>query len=343
MMTDQTSILAINVTRIGDTLLTTPSLRAIAAANPRAALTFLGHPNRAEVIRNLPYVAQVGAITKSRAPLLGRFGGKRYDQAFVFGFDEALVAYALRVAKRVVAFRQKDESLNRRLYRVAEAIDPMPLHAVDYLLTLPQAVDIMPSGQRLDYCVSPDEASWARAQLERTLPRPCQALIGLQVASFPTRAYRDWPIEHFIALTERLLGAMPKAHFLIFGGSEEKERTAQLARQLGPAATLHAGQLTLRQTAALMNELDLYVGVDTGPTHIMGALHRPMIALYHGHAPSRRLRPLAHPCAYIIDHPVPESEATPQTRMAEISVDRVWQVVEQAFSEHPPKTRPEQI
>jgi heptosyltransferase-3 len=338
-MTNASSILVINVTRIGDTLLTTPSLRAIAEANPGAALTFLGHPNRAEVIRHLPYVSDVGHITKTWAPLRGRFGGKRYAQAFVFGFDEALLAYALRVAKRVVAFRQKDDSLNKRLYRIAEAVDPMPMHAVDYLLTLTGAVHINPSGHQLDYVVTADESRWAQAQLTQVLRRPCHGLIGLQVASFPTRAYRDWPIEHFIALTERILKAMPDAHFLIFGGNEEKLRTERLARHLGLAATLYAGQLTLRQTAALMNELDLYIGVDTGPTHIMGALHRPMIALYHGHAPSRRLRPLDHPCAYIIDHPVPESEATPQTPMADITVDCIWHAVEQAFAEHPPKIR----
>jgi hypothetical protein len=47
-----------------------------------------------------------------------------------------------------------------------------------------------------------------------------------------------------------------------------------------------------------MNQLDLYVGVDTGPTHIMGALHRPMVALYHGYSPSRLLAPLEHPSLY---------------------------------------------
>jgi len=337
-MTGVANILVINVTRIGDTLLTTPCLRAIAAAHPGAHLTFLGHPKRAEVVRHLPYVSKVGALTKTWAPFLGRLGGKRYDLALVFGFDAPLVAYALRVANRVVAFRQMDDALNRRLHRTADAVDPMTLHAVDYLLTLPEAAGIVPRGQQLDYTVTPDETCWAQAQLAKTLPLPCQALIGLQVASFPTRAYRDWPLEHFIALTDRIRAALPHAHFLIFGGSEEKVRTEQLAAHLGAAATLYAGQLTLRQTGALMNELDLYIGVDTGPTHIMGALHRPLVALYHGHAPSRRLRPLDHPCAYIVDHPTPENEATPETPMAEISVERVWKAVEQALTERPPST-----
>jgi heptosyltransferase-3 len=334
-----TRILAINVTRIGDTLLTTPALHAIAAANPGAELTFLGHPKRVEVMAHLPYLKNVGAITKTRAPFLGYLNRERYDLAFVFGFDEPLVAYALRVAQRVVAFRQMNDALNQRLYRIAEACDPMPMHAVDYLLTLPQAAGFGASGRALDYVVTPEEARWAQAELARALPSTCQALIGLQVASFPTRAYRDWPLEHFMALSARLRAAWPHAHFLIFGGSEEKLRTDQLARHLGAAATLYAGKLSLRQTGALMNELDLYIGVDTGPTHLMGALHRPLVALYHSFTPSRRLRPLDHPCAYIIDHPLPESEATPETKMADISVDQVWKVVEQALAEHPPRQR----
>ena len=177
-MAEANAILVINVTRIGDTLLTTPCLRAIAAAYPGAKLSFLGHPKRAEVIRHLPYVARVGGITKTLAPLRGRIGGRRYTLAFVFGFDEALVAYALRVAERVVAFRQKDESLNQRLSHIAEAVDPMPMHAVDYLLTLPAMLGIAPAGRQLDYTVTADEARWAGEQLAALTGR-CPAVIGL--------------------------------------------------------------------------------------------------------------------------------------------------------------------
>lgn len=338
--TATTSTLVINVTRIGDTLLTTPSLRAIAATGGK--LTFLGHPKRAEVIQHLPYVTHVGEITKKSAPWRGRFAalcGKPYDLAFVYGFDEALVAYALRVAKRVLAFRQKSESLNRRLYRVVDIATPMSVHAVDLLLDLPAAAGIPAQGRHLDYHVTPDETAWARATLAQTPATNHRPLIGLQVASFPTKAYRDWPLPNFMALADRIRAHYPQAHFLIFGGSEEQERTRSLANTLGNAATCYAGRLTLRQTAALMNEIDLYVGVDTGPTHIMGALHRPMVALYHGYSPSRLLAPLDHPSAYIVDHPLADRGATPQTPMADITVDAVWQAVERALAEHPPRAR----
>ena len=199
---------------------------------------------------------------------------------------------------------------------------------------------ISPAGLNLAYCVTDVETTWARAELNRSFPDTASPLIGLQVASFPTKAYRDWPLDNFIALTERVRAVWPQTHFLIFGGGEEKERTRTLAELLGAAATRYAGRLTLRQTAALMNELDLYVGVDTGPTHIMGALHRPMVALYHGYSPSRVLAPLDHPCVYIVDHPLADLGATPETPMSDITVERVWQAVARALAEHPPAARP---
>ncbi len=322
-------ILVIHVTRIGDTLLTTPVPRALAAAWPEAEITFVGHPKRVEVMEHLPFIHRVHGMTKKSAPFRGRFPGRPYDLALVFGFDHALVAYALRVAKKVVAFRQEDEALNRRLYRIA-GDGPRPRHAVPYLLEMLKPLDIPPAGLHLSYRVSGDEAAWAARTLGKTLS--ARPLIGLQVASFPTKGFRDWPLEHFAALCERILGAHPGAHFLIFGGPLEKARTEELHRRFAARSTLFAGRLTLRQTAALMARLDLYVGVDTGPTHIMGALHRPLVALYHATSPSTALGPLDHPCFFPVDHPRAGQNPTTDTPMAEIGVDAVWERVREALA-----------
>jgi heptosyltransferase-3 len=335
--------LVINVSRIGDTLLATPAIRALAAARPGCIIDCLGHPNRADVLRHLPFVRQVGEITKKSAPFRGWLGGKTYDTALVYGFDEALVAYALRVAKRVVAFRQADDKLNARLFRVVEVPAFQSEHAVQQLLRLPEALGIAPAGLRLAYATTPQETAWARQTLEKDLPRNttpgATPLIGLQIASFPTKGYRDWPLTHFIALCDRIKSHWPNTHFLIFGGTEEHERTAALKMHLGPAATLYAGRLSLRETVSLMSLTDLYIGVDTGPTHLMSTLDIPLVGLYHGFSPSRLIGPLAHPCAYLIDHPLAAPGCTTEAPMSDITVDSVWQAVAQALTEHPPRLR----
>jgi heptosyltransferase-3 len=329
------SVLVINVSRIGDTLLVTPALRALARAFPEAELTCLAHPRRAEILEHLPFVVHLGRIDKRAAALRGRLPGRRYDLALVYGFDRALVEYALRVAARVVAFRQGDAALDARLAPAVAAPAPFSRHAVHMRLALLEPLGIAPAGLRLAFRLTDAERAWAASELGPKLAA-ARPLVGLQVASFPTKGFRDWPVEHFAEFAVRLRARRPQAHFLVFGGAGERARTGWLARRLEGAATSFAGRLSLRQTAALMSHTQLYVGVDTGPTHIMGCFDIPMVALYHCHSPSALLGPLEHPCFYPVDHPHPHPcpETTP---MAAIGVDAVLAAAERALAEHPPR------
>lgn len=328
------NILVINVTRIGDTLLTTPVLRALKKAWPMAEITFSGHKKRIEVLQHLSFIRHLRSINKRIAPFLGHFSGKRYDLALVYGNDAALVKYALRMANKVIAFRQPNETLNQRLFAVAREDGFQPSHAVTLNLCLVRPLGLEPDGFHISYVVTPEEDAWAKGTLAREKVEG-SPLIGMQIASFPTKGHRDWPIEHFIELTQRILEHHPKAHFLIFGGSLETERTQKLHASLPGHATLFAGRLTLRQTGALMNQVDLYIGVDTGPTHIMSSRAKPMVTLYHPTAPSSALGPMHHPCCFALDHPLaeggkpwPDNGSNFDTPMSEISVKTVLGKVE---------------
>lgn len=314
-------------------------MRALAQAWPDVRITVLGHPKRAQVFECLPWISKVGAISTRTAHWRGRLGIKRYDFAFVFGFDKPLVAYALRVAQRVVAFEQSSSAINSRLHAAVPKPPFQSEHAVRQLLRLPAAVGVAPAGLRIAYRATADEIAEARRRLVGTGLASAQPLIGLQVASFPTKAYRDWPIENFAELCRRIQARWPEAGLLIYGGPEEKERTDWLKQRLGNRAALFAGRLTLRQTAALMTLTDLYVGVDTGPTHIMSAFDIPMIAMYHCISPSTLTGPLEHPCAYLLDHPAGRERCSETSAMAEIPVDAVFAQVERALGEHPPRPR----
>ena len=329
------SILFINVSRIGDTLFATPAMRAVEKVHPGCRIVALGHPKRAEILRELPFVKDARSITKRSALWRGWFGGRSFDYAFVYGFDEPLVRYALRVADRVVAFRQKSAELNRRLYRCVDVPPFQSEHSVLHYLRLPAALGISAAGLRLAYQVTPQEALAARARLSADIPRTASPLVGFQVASFPTKGYRDWPIPNFAELAERVVAHWPHSHFLIYGGSEERSRVFWLKERLGDRATLYAG-LTLRETAALMSRTDLYVGVDTGPTHIMSTFDIPLVGLYHCIHPSKLTGPADHPCFYAVDHPQARDRCSEQTEMAEISVESVLVRVRQALAEHPP-------
>ena len=295
-------ILIIIVSRIGDTLLTTPAIKSIANCYGDAEITVLGHPKRYKVLQYLPFVHCTGSISKNSAFCKGRFG-KIYDLAFVYGYDESLVLYALRVSKRTIAFKQGNSKIDDRLYKSVEFPTSKSMHFVDILMSLPKAINISATTKRLSLFLTKKDRIFAENILiENNLNN--KTLVGIQAVGFPTKSYRDWPIECFLELCKKIIDKNPNVHFLIYGGhaKKEKEKLDWLFNGLSGYATSLIG-MPLRETAAVMSKTRLYIGVDTGPTHIMSTFNIPMIVLFHCKLKSEIYGALEHPCYFAIDHP----------------------------------------
>ncbi|PWB55435.1 MAG: glycosyltransferase family 9 protein [Nitrosomonadales bacterium] len=321
-MEPDAKVLAIIVARIGDTLLVTPALRAIRQAIPDGHLTCLAHPKRAEVLRHLDFIDTLGTITKYTAFWQGRLGGKQWDYAVVYGHDQGLIQFALRVADQVVAFAPRNDFPNQALWKTVPP-PVKPMHAVYERLLLAEALGISTDNPRLAYQVTQDEATQANSWLKQHLPPSAAPLIGLQLASFPSKAYRDWPTVNFVQLGRRILDTRPDTYFLILGGPDDKDVAEAVTKELAPHAQNIAGCFSLRESAALMHRLDLYIGLDTGPTHLAGALGIPMVAMYHCRHRGCHLAPLQHEHLHVIEHPATDAECSAQTAMSAIGVDQV--------------------
>jgi heptosyltransferase-3 len=296
------NILLIGVARIGDTLLLTPAMRSLKALYPKARLTVMAHPKRREVLENLDFIDSLQQVTKNTCQFKGWLPGRPYDLAFVYGRDIALVRYALRVARRVYCHAEKEFAAlsDPHLLRVER---PHGLHAVQERLALVEAAGVLPENLRLAYRVTASEMLVAEQLLSQLGVSERRPRIGLQAFSFPTKAHRDWPLEYFESLILHVQKVHPEVLFLILGDAQAAKLAAPLAAQFPGYVEVVAGTQSLRASAALMSLLDLYVGVDTGPTHIAGALGIPMLAMYHHLYPGRNLAPLQNPACHIVEHP----------------------------------------
>lgn len=329
-------ILVINVARIGDTILAVPVLRALREAYPQAEIVCLAHPKRVEILQGLPQIDRSRGITKRSAAFMGWFG-ESYDLALIFGHELSLLKYALRTARQVIALPSGNAAVDRKLFAVVT--DEGVVHAVEDRLRWLKPLGLRPSVRCLDYVPSAAEQSWAIAERKRLVPT-AEPLVGFQIASFPTKAYRNWPGESFAELARRLLLVHPQAQILIFGDATDAAASEALAATCHGRARSLAGKLALRQSVAMMQQLDLYIGVDTGPTHLAGALGLPMVALYHCLHPGCYLAPLDHPRFLgVVEHPAAGSDCTPTRAMAEISVDTVWKQVKAALQGLPEAER----
>ena len=325
-------VVVICVARIGDTLLSTPVLQAIKDACPDGEVTCLAHPKRLEILQGLSCIDRLAGITKKTAWWQGRLGAKRWDYALVYGRDDELEKYALRAAHRVIGFARAGGEGQSRLFHVAVAPSANIAHAVDERLMLAQALGIQARSKRLLYQISDPEMAAAARWIRHRIGSDGKRFIGLQFASFPTKAYRDWSVDNAIALGDKILQRYDDVKLLCLGGPADTQKGKAVAAALGTRCESIAGELSLRESSAVMARLSLYVGVDTGPTHVAGALGIPMVVLYHCRHRGRHLMPLEHPAPIVvIEHSQTDEGCSTETPMSDISVDAVWAAVQRTL------------
>jgi heptosyltransferase III len=327
-------VLVICVARIGDTLLGTPVLQAIKEACPDGEVTCFAHPKRLEVLQGLPCIDRLAGITKKTAWWQGRFGAKRWDYALVYGKDDELVEYAFRSAHHVIGFTRPREQGPLPPFDIAVAPPLSISHAVDERLMLSEAIGIHAKSKRLLYQVSTQEKDAAESWISHRIGTGATNLIGLQIASFPTKAYRDWPIDHIVDLCKRITARYDDVKLLCLGGPADAQKGKVIAATLGGKCESIAGELSIRESSAVMARLSLYVGVDTGPTHIAGALGIPMVVLYHCLHRGKHLAPLEHPAPLrVVEHPQTDEGCSTESPMSDISVDAVWDAVQRVLDD----------
>jgi len=324
-------ILLIIVSRIGDTLFVTPSMRAIKQKYPDSELTVLGHPKRYQVLEHLPFIDKLGSITKKRALFRGYLSNSMYDLAFVYGFDTPLVSYAIRTSKKVISFTQKDYTINKSLYKKVHIPKINSQHVIYQLAQLIYAIGLKVNNGRISYNISHQESLLAD-KIINNLAKKSEIKIGLQISGFPTKKNRNWPVDNFVSLGRQLINRHNNIKFILFGSHIDKQKTDKFINEIGDASYSLAGKYSLRESAAIMSKTDLYIGVDTGPTHIVSAFNIPIIALYRSTCPHVLTGILDHPHYYPIDHPQ-SCNCNTDMPMDQITVKTVFDTVIYAMRE----------
>ena len=255
---------------LGDILLLRPTLSALRAAGwrvcllaPSAGSVLLG-TGASEVEELLPWdgpeLAQRLAGTATNGPLAAAIA--RVDAVLAYTRSDR-VAAALR--PRGGLWLQRDPapppaSRHASLW-LAEPI--AGLLAGGHPLGLPSLPGI---SEPPELCFSPGERE-AAAPLLSALPARFLALHP--GSGSPAKC---WPLDRFAALARRLAGARP---FLVaLGPAESEQRFASL-----PGAVV-ARELPLRTLGALLSRAGLFVGNDSGVSHLAAASGATTLALF---------------------------------------------------------------
>jgi ADP-heptose:LPS heptosyltransferase len=102
---------------------------------------------------------------------------------------------------------------------------------------------------------------------------------------FSGRLIKNWPIENFMRLATWLASEMG-ASVAVLGTKSEAESQPQLSEMCASAhAKSLVGQTSLLEAISVVSNADVYVGNDSGLTHVAARMDIPTVAIYSGVIP----------------------------------------------------------
>jgi heptosyltransferase-1 len=286
-------ILIVKLGSIGDIVHTLPALAAMRRALPEAEVSWVVERGASEILKDNPLLDRLIEVdTKAlrrglmsgetlRAPRqqLRLLRASAFDLALDFqGLLKSSLAARLSRAQRVYGFARDALREPASRFLVHETVPiPTGLHVIRKNLTLVKSalgISVPDDPGDFEFPIGVDEAHKCEAA-EAVLGTEGRYVILNPGGGWPTKL---WSAEKFGALADQLWNRF-RLHSLVTYGPGE----AGLAEQVLSAS--HSGKaqavcLSLKGFLALAKDAAVYIGGDTGPTHLALAARTPVVGLF---------------------------------------------------------------
>lgn len=302
-------ILIIRGGAIGDFILTLPAIKLVREAFPQAHLEILGYQHivalaedrfYADAARSIEYGPLAGFFIPNGtlAPELVSYFAS-FQQIISYLFDpDGIFENNLRRAgvKNILKAYAKIDDSEHAARQLARPLQSLALYLEE-------------EGARV-YPAEEDRAA-AREVLSRTNGRP---LLAIHPGS--GSAKKNWPVERWMELSRKLVSSDVRPMILLVGGEADREQLAKMTGALQENA-IPAQDLPLPTLAAVFEQCRLFLGHDSGVSHLAAAVGLPSVLLF-GPTDSAVWAP-ANSHVEVLE--------APEGDLANIEVETVWERV----------------
>ncbi|HEY6218133.1 MAG TPA: glycosyltransferase family 9 protein [Pyrinomonadaceae bacterium] len=283
-------VLIVKLGSIGDIVHTLPALAALRAAHPQAEISWVVERRSAEILRDNPLLDRLIEVdTKAlrrglmsgetlRAPRqqLRRLRASAFDVALDFqGLLKSASIARLSGAQRVFGYARAGlrEPASSLLLSKRIAV-PVNVHVIRKSLLLLEGALGIPAPRELSFPinVTNDQEREARDVAAETGGRYAILNPG---GGWPTKL---WSVERFGKLADRLWSSYGISSLVTYGPGELE--LAEGVRRSSVSGKARPVSLSLKGFYSLARDASVYVGGDTGPTHIAVAAGTPIVGLF---------------------------------------------------------------
>lgn len=273
-------ILIFRLSAIGDIILTSGLVRCLKQQLPDCQIDFVVKKQFASLVSDNPHISQIYEVDSAQGfgglrQLAAQLKANEYDVFFDIhknfrsrfvrnaSSPQKVLKYDKHVLKRFMLTR-----FNIDLYKPA-----VPVYQRFIQSAAP--LGIKDDGRKTEFFINQDIQKRISSKLADAELLPLNYICLCPGASFWNK---QWPIEYFTALAQKIHTTTSYSIVLI-GGTKEKELSAKIAQAV-PAVVDMTGALNLQESAAVLSSALCTVANDTGMLHLSEALGRPVVGIY---------------------------------------------------------------
>jgi len=270
------NILIFNPSYLGDSVLTTPLIKAVKMQRPDSRITFCVRPENAGLFEGVDFIDEVISYDK-RGEFKG-LGGifrfakilreKNFDMVISphMSFRSTMTLYLAGIPERAGFV----ESALSAFYTISVAKD-LNYHEVErYLLIYERIFNHFPKEKiKPEVYLDKEKAAEYKAELGENL-------VGINPGSVWDT--KKWPAEYFAQTADWLKdhGYTP----VIVGSEADRADVDKLLANAKYDHISYCGKTTLRELPALISNFSYFVTNDSGPMHIAVAAGVPCVAIF---------------------------------------------------------------
>lgn len=281
-------VLVIRLSSMGDIVLTTPVLRALQTQlQGEVEIHYLTKQSFAFLLDANPRIARVHTFSKTVQEVLPQLEAEQFD--YIIDLHNNIRSAVVKRRLKCLTF--VFDKLNwQKWLLVNTGWNRMPdLHVVDRYMATLKAFSVKDDGLGLEYYI-PEQHGLLVEHVNRLQQQPFLAVVvgGAHSGKRPSPTVLvDWlkAVDHPIVL---------------IGGKDDRSDADQVASQI-PCINW-VGELTVHQSAHVIQMAQVVLTGDTGMMHIASAFQRPIVSVWGCTTPLLGMAPYRpHPASVVVE------------------------------------------
>lgn len=274
-------ILIIRHAPLGETVLTTPVIRALRQHFRNAYIAYMVAPTREDLVSANPHLDEVLIYQSSIPKLIYQLVRRKFQLAVVLQPTFRLVLHTF-LAGIPLRIGFKTNTAGKRLLKHSVPNNILQ-HETQRYLDVVRTIGIDVEDDEPEVFIDEAGKVWVDEYIRNNNLNDNKPIIGINPGA--ATSYRRWPADKFAILGNMLHDAYD-CRILITTGPQEGELAQQVSSLL-KNSPLILDNVTPMQLAAILQRCDLYISNDTGPMHLSTAVKTPTIALFGGSNPTQ--------------------------------------------------------